>query len=747
MKKCYAILILIINISFNNASYSQEVCINEVAYSNKSSFYSNDGQAYDWFEIYNKENYTINLKNYQVTDDTKSSSFWTFPSYELRPHSSIVVFASGKDIIDGLEFHTNFKLKLLKDTLYLINPSGEIIDQIVPTCVPANYTFGRKPDGSDHLVVMVPTPGKSNNEAQEKTINYQPDSLIVNYNSGFYDTPISLEFSNLVASNTIVYTVDGEVPDINAGQYTGPILLQNLTTQKNRYANLVESNYKPGNMIFKGNIIRAIVMSDGCPASNEISNVYFINKSLKGKYKVPVVSLITEKDNLFDDEKGIYVSGNHDNFRQHGKEWERPVHIEMFDTNGIQIIDQDGGTRIHGRGSRKYGQKSFRLYADEEYGKPYFEYPFFKQKPDITHFKTLLLRNTMGWYGDLFRDELCHSLVQDMNIDYTACQTVITFVNGEYWGIYSLRERQDIYYVENNLKTSITNMDIVGYGYDQVVVEEGSDISYNRLINQLEQSDPEDPGYLNEIGKLIDIEGVIDYFIAQIYLANTDFPKDNIELWRPNADSAKWRYFFFDLDGTMYRQSYDHLSEYNNQNKDFQRYSHESTVILRSLLKNNDFRDMFYARFNYHMNNTFNTSRVLKKISGFEKLYLPLVSENIYRWDSPSDFDNWIQGVQMLKDFAVQRPTYIFEQLQKNFGSPFTIYPNPAQNHFYIKLAGNMEVKAITIYNNSGLIIKQQNHIEACEDQIEVTSGLSPGMYFIEIKTNDALYTEKLLIK
>jgi len=80
------------------------------------------------------------------------------------------------------------------------------------------------------------------------------------------------------------------------------------------------------------------------------------------RYTLPVISIVTDYDNFFDKSTGIYVNGNYEN---RGKEWERPVHIEYFETDGKLGFSMDMGLRIHGGYTRKYPQKSFRLYADQ----------------------------------------------------------------------------------------------------------------------------------------------------------------------------------------------------------------------------------------------------------------------------------------------------------------------------------------------------------------------------------------------
>jgi hypothetical protein len=725
---------------------AQSVMINEVCYTNRTALTDNEGNTPDWLELYNPGPGAVNLRNYKVTDDTSKTEFWTFPDYTLQSGSFLIVFASDKDTVIGPEFHTGFKLGNMKESLFLINPSDAIIDVIYPQCVPADKSLARIPDGASDLVVINPTPGTTNNNATIIPVNYLRDTLTANVSSGFYNAPVLVSLAHTNSADKIVYTLDGDDPDDESEVYNKPLPFSDLTPQENRFANIPETTVEPGNKIFKANILRAVVYSSGCPASNEINNTYFINPAIKASYKVPIVSLITDKDNLFDDEIGLYVQGNYRNFDQHGSEWERPVHIEIFDSLGTQVIDQDGGMRIHGRGSRRSPQKSLRLYADAGYGKAYFEYPLFSQKPWINKFRVILLRNTNGTLGSLFKEELCNYLVQDMNIDYQAGNTIILFINGEYWGIYNLMERENSYYVENNFNISNVRLDVVAYDRE-VVVEEGSLDAYNDFLAYLASLDPTSDSFFDAVGARLDVNEMIDYFIAKLYLADTDWPLSNLEMWKTYADTAKWRFFMFDSDGSMEWLDYDHLSEYNNDIDEYQRFPEFCTVILKTMIQNEAFRELFRRKFYEHVNTTFSTSRVLKAISYFEKKYAPLIPDHIYRWHNPVDYRKWQEHVASIKDFAVQRPSMVMEQLSKNFGNPFSLYPNPNRGSFSIEFVNDIESMDISIYSTNGVLMGIWSGSYTVGIPLEIHTTLPAGVYLLHVLTKYNSFVNKLIIQ
>ncbi|MDD2198886.1 MAG: CotH kinase family protein [Bacteroidales bacterium] len=454
-KKLFFALIFAL-IIFNG--FSQTIVINEVVYSNKGCLQDSFGNTPDWIELYNAANYAINLEAYIIADGLETDDYWNMPAYSLQPGEYKVIFASGKNIRTGNEWHTDFKLGLMQEQVFLLNPQQIVIDFIPLQCVPPDKSLSCKPDGdSQNRKVCIPSPGQSNNEADEVIINYLPDELSVSHSSGFFNGEIEVELTNLNPENKICFTLNANDPDYDDDVYTEALILDDRTPYNNRFADEPPMSFKVGNDIFKAQVLRAQVYSEGCPAGNPINRTFFISNTSTNPYNVPVVSLITDKDNLFDDDEGIYVLGNNENYWRSGKAWERDVYVEMFDKSGVKIIDQMAGMRIHGGGNRKSDQKSLRLYARNKFGKGWFSYPFFEDKQHIDSCKRLILRNVKDWDGTMIVDELSQNLVKDMNIDYSAFVTSIVFINGEYWGIYSLRERQDEYYVGSNPPTVSKN--------------------------------------------------------------------------------------------------------------------------------------------------------------------------------------------------------------------------------------------------------------------------------------------------
>ncbi|MCG8702375.1 MAG: CotH kinase family protein, partial [Bacteroidales bacterium] len=458
----------------------------------------------------------------------------------------------------------------------------------------------------------------------------------------------------------------------------------------------------------------------------------------------PIVSIITDKDNLFDDDIGIYTVGNHYNYGQHGKEWERQVHLEIFDNN-TQVIDQNAGIRIHGRGSRVEDQKSFRIYARKKYGQESFSYQFFKQK-HFNSFKTLIISAEKTYTPLSFKDEICTSIISDIGLDYQAWQMVIVFINGEYWGIHHIREYQKEEYFYNNYSYKNDSFDLITHNRGEgPVADLGDNDAYQSLISFIELNDIRLEENYDYVTSMLDIDNMIDYYIAQIYFANFDFPDNNYRMWRSRLNESKWRWLFYDCEACMHFVQMNSLNKYINPNAQDNFEEIWDVFLLNKLLVNDTFKAKFYTKFRYHLENTFNTGRVLGQISAFKDVYEPYIFEHIYRWNKPNSIRKWEENIHTLEQFALQRPLILEEQLEEIFINPFITYPNPTSNIVNIKLFSNHPDVKVKFYSINGSLVYENNFYN--NEEISFRPNVDSGMYLLQVYIQNRIYTDKILFQ
>jgi hypothetical protein len=85
-----------------------KLVINELMSSNKGVLVDEEGNLCDWLEIYNGYNYSVNLKNYGLSDSDNGIVKWVFPDIEIPSHGYKVVYLSSE--ATGT-LHADFSLK------------------------------------------------------------------------------------------------------------------------------------------------------------------------------------------------------------------------------------------------------------------------------------------------------------------------------------------------------------------------------------------------------------------------------------------------------------------------------------------------------------------------------------------------------------------------------------------------------------------------------------------------------------
>lgn len=149
-----------IELSNNLNSNINKLVINEVCSSNGGVIIGEDGEFYDWMELYNGSNKDIKLLNYSLSDKENEVK-WSFPDVTIKAKSYLVVFLSGNGK-GGL--YANFSLRSGGgETLSLRNPSGKVIDAFKTEKIAKNNSFIRDAYGKWYKTTK-PTPGFENSE-------------------------------------------------------------------------------------------------------------------------------------------------------------------------------------------------------------------------------------------------------------------------------------------------------------------------------------------------------------------------------------------------------------------------------------------------------------------------------------------------------------------------------------------------------------------------------------------------------
>lgn len=635
---------------------NSQILINEICTGTDTLEYK--GYSCDWVELYNAGAADVNLKGYALSDNPKKPRKHVIDcDAVIIPGGHVVVLCN--DLGTGL----NAGFKLSSDggeQVLLSDPTEEVIDQVTTPTVRDDYSYGRLTDGADSWGIFdIATPGKRNSNS--KALCATP---VISPTAGFFTTTQKASITCDNPKATIYYTTDGSTPTKTSKKYTGEINISQTT------------------------VLRAIAITDGCKESKVATASYFINSR---QMTLPVVSLVTDRKNFYDDKTGIYVAGTNgvagkcsDNPVNWNQDWERPVHFEYFDKNQILRLSQDAGVKITGTCSRTNAMKSLRIIARDRYGDNRLRYKFFDKK-DISEFKSIVLRNGGNdFQGTMLRDALITGLAASggMDVDVQALQPAAVFLNGEYLGMHNIREKVSDHFAEENYGVESDLVDLLEYkGSDNSYathagVIDGDGKEFDEMMVFVKNNSLANKDNYEKIAAQMDINNFVDYWIAQIYVDNEDWPMNNIKWWKARGKNTKWRWILF---GTEYSCGvYGGRPEVNSVFRDIDINSTGwsttkwSTLLMRKLLENDEFKAKFLQRFSYHIDHTFRYARVKEFSDSLKNLVKTEFMEHgqkyynwlVQSWWGPSQWEN---NINDLNSWFENRPTYVSKHLREYF--------------------------------------------------------------------------------
>ncbi len=567
--------------------------------------------------------------------------------YATQPMDSLYVSAIVEPNL--LNLHTNFSLSE-DEPVILADATGNIIDLIQPGYIPLDTSFGCKPDGTlNYYFFNDPTPDSTNNNAVAALEFADPPQ--VSPQGGVFPGSVSVSFQNILAGETVYYTLDGSEPHPDSSDtfvFSQPIIIDTTT------------------------VVRAQIRKNGFLPSNIITNTFIIAED----HHLPVVSLTTDPYNLWDYYEGIYVKGPNAgssfpflraNFWQ---DWEKPVHIELYEPDGNLGFKMDGGLKIFGYFSRAHDQKSLAVFARGKYGTGMMPYKFFEDKP-FSEYKNIVFRNSGGdWMKSMMRDGLMQDMLQHTNLSYQAYRPCVIYLNGVYWGIYNIREKINEHFFANNFGADSDNIDMLE---ENRQVLYGKIDAYTQFMDFIEANDLSDPPVYEQLLSMMDVENYLTYQAAEILYCNTDWPGRNIKYWRERTPDAKWRWQIFDLDlGIGLTEGFDHntLAFALEENGPYYPNPAWSTYLFRRMVENQDFKTALINRFADLMNTIIEPVWLENRINVQYDYLEPEMPRHFERWNR--DIYGWENEHLVMKYFARERKGYMTQYIMEEFDIPGT---------------------------------------------------------------------------
>ena len=620
------------------------ILINEILVGNTGTTLDADYTNYSgWIELRNTTGSNINLKNYRVTflpdGSTTILNATIKGNLNLPGNGRVILWADEKN--KGA--HLAFQLDMDGGQLTLRNAGGGLIDQVTFGAQSPDVSYGRTPDGGGAWAFYdQPTFAGANTSAG--FANNNPSSFATrpqfSVPGGPHNGSVNVTLSSPDAGATIRYTTDGSRPKGTSTLYTGPINVISSTVLRARA-------WVPGKMI-----------------SPTATQTYLLNIPTN----LPVISVVTDPPNLWDNYMGIYVRGSNGLTDCRGKanwhqKWERPASIEYYETNGTPRVNQEVGLEISGNCTRNFPQKSLEIKAKKIYGDNDMDYAFFPGDKPMTSYSRLILRNGGNDnYHAFLRDSFAQSLAMGrMDLDRQAYRPAVVYLNGQYWGLYEMREKMDEDYVENNYNLDEDEFDFLEKNFR---VMNGSDDAFREFYNFIKSANVTQPAVYAQVQQRMDVSEFMNYLIVETFSANTDWGRNNVRYWNDYGPAYRWRWALHDLDFSFFVK---------NANKDMFAYGFKAGnpmgFIAKKLWDNVEYRNEFAQRYAAHLNTTFSAARINSLLDTMAAGIRPEMAAQTARWGKPPTVAAWEGEVQEVRTVALQRVTNSRAHLRKRLGN------------------------------------------------------------------------------
>lgn len=375
---------------------------------------------------------------------------------------------------------------------------------------------------------------------------------------------------------------------------------------------------------------------------------------------------------------------------------ETKAQIKYYHKNKL-IYDSPINLRLSGNASRTLPQKSIAVrIIDEELQTNRFLYNLFPNR-EYNDIQEFIIRAHGNQQITLFNDAIANiSLLDHTNLESSVYRPVILYINEKYHGLYNIREKKDkdfLSALHNLNKKEIILLELVANVF-KPNNNDWDNLMYYCLNNDLSKDE-----HYNYVAAIVDIDNFIDYIIAQCFFANTDWPNNNVKIWK--TKNSKFRFMFFDCDRGMINTTFNQIEHITGEDqwakergdKNINQNLIKNTTLIRSLSRNNNFCRKFALRYQDLLNTAFTTQKMYMHIEHAQSLIENEIENHVQVWratdiyskeranKSADDFnrksyrksfvltsyDHWKENVSILKNFFKERPAIEFQHLQQKW--------------------------------------------------------------------------------
>ena len=480
---------------------------------------------------------------------------------------------------------------------FSLTDAETLVSLMVPE-LPDGASYARTEDGGIAFGIKEPSREESNEDAENLAVT----DLEFSVPGGFYDNAFSLELSAGEGMN-IYYTLDGSGPTEDSLLYEEPISIQNRSGSSNMVLAVNErmdysGAFQPSG-ITMGTVVKAVAVDAQGKAGEVETRSYFVGVTNAADVaNMPVISISTDAGNLFDYYEGIYVKGrtyedaiamgaDGGGTANYYNNWQREVTMEFFDDKKDKTYEEKMSMGILIDISTTAAQKGLVLYGQGQAQTGSGLENFYRGEKGSITLQTHLHDNAF-----MTRDYLAANLLQDTTVQARDMELCAVFLNGEYWGVYMLKGEYDAELIAEKYGVDADNVSVIQYGIDgSSPLEQHGYADLYRYVTENDLSVEEN--YRN-VTEQMDVDNYLEYFCANMYLANSLYGSDYVTAWRTDSvgageyEDGRWRYLMPRMDGSMANSASSRLS--TDSIDSYLMPSVTEDAFFQSLMQNEEFR-------------------------------------------------------------------------------------------------------------------------------------------------------------
>lgn len=624
------------------SSHEPALVINEIMPANIDMFLDPSFNYGSWIELYNPGAVDIDIRGWYLSNDSTYRLQCPLgdASRIVRSHGFLTLWFGHQD--DYCPLQVDFDLKYEGGTVLLSDKDGHTVSKVDYATVPARISFARTIDGADEWgMTGTPTPGKTNSTSQFAA--QQLEAPVVNVDSKLFTDQFYFNVT-IPDGATLYYTKNGSTPTPD---------------------NPAVKTSSGSHTVSDTKIYRFRLYKDGMLPSPVTTRSYICTSNA---YGIPVVSVVTDSLNLYSTEFGLWekgpngLSGNgQTDLCNWNRDWDRPVNIEIIDTKGNVLINQEAEITPSGRYSRAYDPHPFKVEAKKRYGYDnYFTFTPFSNKP-YNKYQSLKFRSGGNSFSTRLKDAALQQVIisSGFNVDCQSYQPVHHYINGVYKGVINIREPNNKDFGYSNYGYDEDEMDCFKLDHNNggggFTLTLGSRDPWDEWVN-LSKTAYNDASY-SRICQIVDVDEFINYMAVEFFLANQDWPRNNIKAFRHSPD-GHYRFVVFDLDhafGSVNQAtdinpfSFFDSEEYYSDGT--HNYKSAMVTVFHNMMKNDTFRKQFIDSFCILAGSVFHPDRTRSIVNS---LASRVQKEMAFNNESPWADANLIIGT-ITTDYSLNR--------------------------------------------------------------------------------------------